>query len=143
MRFVRSITRRAREQSGSASIFVIGMAVVLFVCAGLVIDGGVAINARMRVADDAEQASRIGADSLDVGQLRETGVITIDTKLADKRAAAYLGDRGYAVGQYAVDVENGTVKVSVKDTTQSVILGIVGITHFNVSASATSTPETG
>jgi Flp pilus assembly protein TadG len=134
---------RAREEAGAAAIFVIGMAVVLFACAGLVVDGGVAINARMRVADDAEQASRIGADSLDVDQLRNTGVIVIDKKLAGQRAAAYLGDRGYTPGQYHVEPENGAVKVTVQDTTQSVILGIVGVTHFDVSASATSKPETG
>ena len=55
-----------RSEQGSATVFVIGFAIVLFLCAGLVIDGGLAINKRMRIADDAEQAARIGADSIDV-----------------------------------------------------------------------------
>ena len=58
--------RRTRSERGAASVFVVGMSVMLFVCAGLVVDGGLAINARMKVADDAEQASRIGADTLDL-----------------------------------------------------------------------------
>jgi Flp pilus assembly protein TadG len=137
------VARRVRDEAGSAAVFVIGMAIVLFVCAGLVIDGGLAINARMRVADDAEQASRVGADSLDIDQLRATGAVVIDEPLARQRAAKYLEDRGYAPGQFEVDPQGGTVAVTVHDTTSTIILGLVNIPKFNVSASATATPETG
>ena len=62
--------RRRRDERGSATVFVIGFALILFLCAGLVIDGGLAINKRMRIADDAEQAARIGADSINVIEFR-------------------------------------------------------------------------
>lgn len=133
----------SRGEAGSASVFVIGMAIVLFVCAGLVVDGGLAINARMRVADDAEQASRAGADSLDIDVLRETGTIVIDEGLARQRAASYLADRGYSPGQFAVNVDGGTVDVTVRDRTKTMILGLVGIGEYNVEAGAVSNPETG
>lgn len=136
--------RRLRgHEAGSASVFVVGMSIVLLVCAGLVVDGGLAINARMRVADDAEQAARVGADSLDIDELRATGVIVIDEDLARRRAAAYLADRGYAPGQYAVGVDGGAVDVTVRDETKTMILGLVGIQKYDVEAGAVSTPETG
>lgn len=135
---------RRRDERGMAALFVIGMSVMLLVCAGLVIDGGLAINARMRVADDAEQAARVGADSVDLDLLRQTGTISIDSGLATQRAAGYLATRGYGAGQYAVRVQaDGDVEVEVEDTTSTLLLGIVGIGQFSVGAAATATPETG
>ena len=134
---------RIRDEAGSAAIFVIGMSIVLFVCAGLVVDGGLAINARMSVADDAEQASRVGADSIDVDLLRSGGGVVIDEDLARQRASNYLGDRGYGPSEFDVDVADGTVRVSVRDTTTTMILGLVGIDEYGVEAGAVSQPETG
>ncbi len=136
--------RRTRSERGAASVFVVGMSVMLFVCAGLVVDGGLAINARMKVADDAEQASRIGADTLDLDALRsDQGVIRIDEVEAGQRAAAFLAARGYAGNQYTVVVDFDSVTVTVRDTVDSMILQIVSIPRFDVAASATSTPQTG
>lgn len=135
--------RAVRDERGAATVFVIGMSVVLFVCAGLVVDGGLGINARMKVADDAEQAARVGADSIDVAALRAGGGIVIDPGLARQRAADYLVARGYGPGQYTVDVNDGTVVVDVTDTTDTIILSIVGISSFDVRAGATAQPETG
>ena len=131
-----------RSERGSASIFVLGMSVVLMVCAGLVVDGGLAINARMQVADDAEQASRVGADSIDLAILRSGGGIVIDPGLAAQRSAEYLNGRGYAPGQYSLDIVGETVSVTVRDTTDTMILGLVGIDAYDVEAAASATPET-
>lgn len=134
-----------RAERGSATVFVIGMSLMLLVCAGLVVDGGLALNARQRAADDAEQASRLAADSIDVDELRATGEIVIDTDLARQRAAGYLQSRGYATANYGIvpNAATGAVRVQVRDTTSSLILGLVGIPTFTVNAAATSTPETG
>lgn len=134
--------RAGRDERGSASIFVLGMSIVLMVCAGLVVDGGLAINARMRVADDAEQASRVGADSINLDILRAGGGIVIDPDLAAQRSADYLNGRGYTPGQYSLDIEGETVSVTVRDTTDTMILGLVGIETYDVGAAASATPET-
>ncbi|MFC7645034.1 pilus assembly protein TadG-related protein [Streptosporangium lutulentum] len=55
------------------SIFTVLFSVVVFLLAGLLVDGGAAINARLRAADVAEQAARAAADQVDVEYLRETG----------------------------------------------------------------------
>lgn len=130
------------DERGAASIFVLGMSVVLMVCAGLVVDGGLAINARMRVADDAEQASRVGADSIDIATFRSGGGIVIDPDLAAQRSADYLGSRGYTPAQFSLEIVGEAVSVTVRDKTDTMILGIVGIDSYDVEAAATATPET-
>lgn len=62
-----------RAQRGSMSIFTVIFSVVVFLLAGLLVDGGAAINARLRAADVAEQAARAAADEIDVEHLRATG----------------------------------------------------------------------
>lgn len=131
-----------RDERGSAAIFVIGMSLVLIVCAGLVVDGGLGINARMRVADDAEQAARVAADSIDVDLLRSGGGLVINEQLARQRAASYLGRRGYGVGQYAIDVDGNQVDVEVRDTTETTLLKLINVDSYDVRASASSVPQT-
>lgn len=135
--------RRQHQERGAATIFVIGMSVVLLVCGGLVIDGGLAINARMRAADDAEQAARVAADSIDEGLLRTEGTIVINQDLANQRAADYLVARGYTPGRYQVTFPvGGGVRVAVQDTTKTTLLQLVQITTFEIDAAATAEPET-
>lgn len=136
------MSRRAGSERGSAAVFVIGFSIVLFVAAGLVIDGGLALNARMKVADDAEQASRVGADSIDVEELRLGGDVVVDADLAQGRATDFLRTVGYGPGEYAVSVDGNDVRVVVSDTVRTGLLGLVGIHRFDVRASAVSSPET-
>ncbi len=134
--------RASRQERGAATIFVIGMSIVLLVCGGLVVDGGLAINARMKAADDAEQAARVAADSIDQGLLRSQGVIAIDQTMAASRAASYLVDRGYTPGRYQVTFPGDGVRVAVQDTTETTLLQLVNISTFEIDAAATAEPET-
>lgn len=61
------------SERGSMSVFTVLFSVAVFLLAGLLVDGGAAINARLRAADVAEQAARAGADQIDVDHLRATG----------------------------------------------------------------------
>jgi len=134
---------RRRDERGSATIFVIGFALVLFLCAGLVIDGGLAINKRMRVADDAEQVARVGADSIDANVYRHTEVLQIDESLARRRMGDYMASLGYTPGQWEPEIHNDRVSVTVHDTSKSYILGLFIPTPFRVQASAEAVPDTG
>lgn len=129
-----------RREAGSASIFVLGMSVVLMVCAGLVVDGGLAINARMRLADDAEQAARIGADSVDIDVLRGGGSLTVNQDEARQRAAGYLAKRGY--GTYEVGFDGNAVIVHVTGKSKTTLLKLVNIPDFPINAEARAEPET-
>ena len=131
-----------RDERGSATVFVIGFAIVLFLCAGLVIDGGMAINKRMRIADDAEQAARIGADSIDVNYFRTTEVLQVDPTVARTRIAAYMSDLGHPAGQWSAEVQDNRVTVRVHDTSKTYILSLFKVS-FPINAVAEAIPDTG
>ncbi len=133
---------KPRTEQGSATVFVIGFAIVLFLCAGLVIDGGLAINKRMRIADDAEQAARIGADSIDVAEFRRSENLVIDKQLAQRRITGYMSDLGYGGGNWTAVIQQGQVSVSVSDQSKTFILDLFGV-EFPVRASAEAVPDTG
>ncbi|MBF4161776.1 pilus assembly protein TadG-related protein [Nocardioides acrostichi] len=142
MRHLRPLAQRARRrrgERGTATAFIVGLAVTMLACAGLVVDGGGALNARSRLADDAEQAARAGAQQLDIAELRNDGAagrVELDPTVARDRAAAYLVGRGYRVAD--IDVTGNTVTVRTHDTVDTKLLSLIGIDHFDVEASATA-----
>jgi Flp pilus assembly protein TadG len=123
------------DQRGSATIFVVGFAVVLFAGAGLAIDGGRAINARDKATDVAEQAARVGADQLDRGTLRDDATVLLDQGTARDRADSFVIDAGY-VPTTTTDVSTVTVRASA--TYRTALLGIIGINSIDVSGFATA-----
>jgi len=150
MKIAVSISRRWRAalagrcaDRGSATVFVVGFAVVLFACAGLAIDGGRAINARDKVNDVAEQAARAGAGRLDDASLRAVdGSVVLDPVAAEAEAGRFVNQTN---PEYTVlpSADTGTVTVRVQWTYPTVILGIVGINSIAVSGTATASPATG
>jgi len=134
--------QRPAPERGSATIFVLGMSIVLMLCAGLVIDGGMGINTRMRVADDAEQAARAGANAVDVDQLRAGGELVVDPGLARLYAQDFLQARGYDASQYSMSVTANSVAIELRDVSDTTMLKLVGITEYPVTARATATAAT-
>ncbi len=122
--------RRLRGDRGSAALFVAIFAPAMIFLAGLVIDGGAAIEARQRASDIAEQAARAAAGQCDVAVLRSRGVCRVTNEAAARAAAApFLADNGVtqsslvrtrpdAFGQYQ------GVQVSVTITFETTLLGI-------------------
>ena len=60
-------------ERGSILLYLLPIALVLLLFAGLVFDGGTALAARGRAADLAAQAARAGADALNQAALRSGG----------------------------------------------------------------------
>lgn len=129
--------RDERSERGAATAFFLMLVVVLFACAGLVFDGGSALNARMRLADVAEQAARAGADQVDVEALRDSGTLEVDTEAARQAASDWMRAAGYPDAQVSVDAE-GRVSVRGSATGNTQILGLVGFSTFTVHATATA-----
>jgi len=130
---------RAAE-SGSATIFVVGFALVLFAGAGLAIDGGRAINARDKATDVAEQAARVGAGQLNQDVLRQDGTIVLNQDAARVQADTFVAGSGYVP---TTTTTGDSVTVRVSATYKTALLGIVGITSIDVSGDATARPNTG
>jgi Flp pilus assembly protein TadG len=132
---------RRRSQRGSATVFLLGFAAVLMVGAGLVVDGGLALNKRSQLTDDAEQAARSGANAIDVDTLRSTGVLTVNPDAARAVATDFLSQRGYT--NISVVVNGNEVNTSAEAAVDTAILSLIGIDKFTVTGQATATPETG
>lgn len=131
--------RTRRGERGTATAFVVGMAVVLLACAGLVVDGGTALNARMRLADDVEQAARAGAQQIDQDALRGSGVLRLDTAAATARSQGYISGLGYT--NAGVQVNGDEITVAARDVVSTKLLTLIGINSFDVSANATAVAE--
>lgn len=129
-------------------MFMVIFAFFVLVLAGLVLDGGMAIQARQRATDVAEQAARAAANDIDVAYLRETGIARINDlpppddacaharELVARDAATQLIDCAVAPGADSVSVEVG---LTVEPQLLSVIPGLT----FHMSGSAQARPETG
>jgi Flp pilus assembly protein TadG len=116
------------------------MVTALILCAGLVIDGGLTLAAKVRATDEAQSASRAGAEEINLAAYRTSGTIILDPTQATEAAEQYLsstGDRGQ------VAVEGNTVTVTVEATQPTQILAIAGLRSLNVSATASASAVRG
>ena len=128
---------------GAATVFVVTFAVVLLVLAGLVVDGGLAINARQRVSDDVEQAARAGSQHLDVAALRNQGVVRIDPAASSSAARQFLLRRGYPAS--GIQVSSGPQQVTTTATVSqpTALLSLIFIDTFTVTATGQARPAVG
>jgi Flp pilus assembly protein TadG len=133
-------------------VFTIVFAIAVIFLLALILDGGIAMNAKQRAADIAGQAARAAADSINVATLRATGNAVIGPGAC---AAA-----GQLVTSYAAQLTSGvdrvtsaaivschaplgakiaTVRVTV--STSPLVPGVLGA--FSETAAASATTECG
>lgn len=116
-----------RGDRGTLSLFVVLFTPVVVLLAGLLVDGGIAINARERAADVAQQAARAGANDLNVAALR-SGTIALAPDACGVATAFVTRYSGIgAVPDGCTTSENNgvpVVTVTATVTVQSQILGI-------------------
>ena len=131
-----------RDERGSASVFIVGMAITLVVVAGLVFDGGGALNARMRLADDVEAAAVAGAQATDEIYAHTDHKFRIDADEAKDRAEAAMQGQGYSSNEYQVyvPIDGSFVRVTGTDTIDTKMLSLIGFNSFEVHATATAQP---
>ena len=140
---MRRLRERLADDTGAVSVFVIGLVLVLMVVAGLVVDGGRAVNARAALADDAEQAARAGANQIDENVLRASGDVRIDPVAARRAAAEFLAVRGYGPEQVTVDADAIEVHVSLTRVVPTQLLSLIMINDFTVDGEATARAAVG
>jgi Flp pilus assembly protein TadG len=132
------------SEAGAATVFVVTFAVVLLVMAGLVVDGGLAINARQRVADDVEQAARAGSQHLDLEALRTSGVVRIDPGPETQKAVRdFLARRGYPAGGIRVTANAAQITVSAEIEQRTALLSLIFINQFTIRAQGQARPAVG
>ena len=120
--------------------FVVIFIFALLLMAGLVLDGGLTLAAKVQAIDEAQAAARAGAQAIDLATYRATGQITLDPTEATADAEKFLAAAGHT-GTVAVNGDVVTVRVSITQATQ--ILDIAGIDHLTVTGTGTAMAEQG
>ena len=135
-----SLRRLGDEEAGMVTAFVVIFTLALLVMAGLVLDGGLALAAKVQAIDAAQAAARAGAQAIDIPTYRATGQITLDPGQAVADAQAFLaaaGERG------TVTVAGETVDVTVTITQPTQILSVVGVDQLTVTGAGSATAQQG
>ena len=129
--------KEPQTEPGSITAFVAVLAITFIACAGLAVDGGRLVAARVQLADHAENAARAGVQ--EVTSLR-SGEPDIDVSEARSTAAAYLRSWGVS-GEVSATTEE--VTVSVRRVVPMSILGLFGVGSRMVSAQRSAKAVTG
>jgi len=127
-------------EEGTVTAFVVIFTLALVLLAGLVLDGGLTLAAKVQAIDDAQAAARAGAQAIDITTYRATGQVTLDPAQASADAQAYLAAAG-DTGTVAVLGDQVTVTVTISQPMQ--ILSLVGVRQLTVSGTGTATAEQG
>lgn len=130
------------RQGGSITLPIVILTPALLLVAGLVIDGGNALTARQRAANEAESAARAGAAEVSIDAIRR-GDFTIDQAAAERAALAFVAATGDVAGAGDVTTTARTVTVTVHATSTSYLLGVIGLSTFRVEGTATAESQRG
>lgn len=120
--------------------FVVIFTLALLLLAGLVIDGGLTLAARVRAIDEAQAAARAGAQAINLPLFRATGQVALDPDQAQAAAQTYLAATGNP-GTVTVNGDQVTVAVTISQPMQ--ILGLAGIGHLTVTGHGSAIAEHG
>ena len=122
---------------GSITALVVVLAMTFVACAGLAVDGGRLVAAKIELGDHAENAARAGAQ--EVTSLR-SGTFEINESRAVYVAEQYLETRGVDGEVY---VENNIVTVKVSRNVAMTLLSLFGVNGKALSAQRSATPSDG
>ena len=129
-----------RDQSGRVTAFVIIMVTAILLFAGLVLDGGLALAAKVRAVGEAQEAARAGAQEIDLAAYRATGTLRLLPQQAGAAARSYLAAAGHSG---SVSVAGNTVNVTVTISQPTELLGLIGIGSITVTGSGQAQPQRG
>lgn len=120
--------------------FVVVLTIGILALAGLTLDGGLALAAKVQANDQAQSAARAGAQAIDLTAYRATGALQLVPAQAVADAQNYLARIG-ASG--TVTVSGDTVAVAVTAVEHTQLLGMVGISSLTVHGQGSAHPQRG
>lgn len=128
---------RLHDDEGSVTAFVVVVMVGLLAVVGMVYDGGQLIAARAEATDVAEAAVRVGAQHVDLDQLRRAEAARLDAPAATAAAQAAVAATGHR-GSATVAAGRLVVTVTVDQPMRLLPLGVQ-----QVSVTVRSAPVAG
>lgn len=136
--------RPKAPQGGQLSIFVLGLAMLLFAVAGVAVDGTRAFLMRRTLQNAADGSALAGAGEVDVDTyFRSQGKeVVLDPVAARRTALEWLGHRGLDA-RAAVASDAGGVRVLLQGSIDTSFLAVLGMQRIDVAAEATAGPVDG
>ena len=143
------MTRRARNvgarrESGTITLWMLGLCLMLFLLGGISLDLWRAFSERRSLAASADAAAVAGASALDEAAYRSTGAVRLVPADAQRRARASLADQldRRALRDARVDATEDTVIVTVGGSVDFSLLQIVAPgDEFAITVHATARPQ--
>jgi hypothetical protein len=120
--------------------FVIVLTLGILTLAGLTLDGGLALAAKVQANGQAESAARAGAQAIDLGVYRANGSLRLVPAQAVADARNHLAAVG-ATGTVTVSGDIVTVTITASRNTQ--LLGLAGISSLTVHGAGSAHPQRG
>lgn len=120
-------------EEGSVVLFLIVVVLALFAVFGLVVDGGARIDAGRQAGDQAEQAARAAAQTIDPTSLRDGDTIRLAPAAARQAAANYLAVAG-RMTLTGIQITGDTVTITVTTSVQPAVLSLIGLHSLTVTA---------
>ncbi|TSA54744.1 MAG: hypothetical protein D4R44_00925 [Actinobacteria bacterium] len=129
--------RPSIHDSGSITAFVVMLAMTFVACAGLAVDGGRMVAAKVQLGDQAENAARAGTQ--EITALR-TGDPKIDVDKAISTAQEFM-----ALHQIhgTVSATSSQVTVTTTRVVSMSLLGLFGLGSRLITAQRSARPSTG
>jgi hypothetical protein len=139
---MRRALRRVAGDDGRVALLVLVMALGVLAMIGLSVDGGGKMRALKRADRIAAEAARAAGQAIDFDQAVPGGEKVVDPGAAVGAAQAYLAAAGVS-GSVSLSGDRRQVSITVSDTYNTVILGIIGIGDMPVTGHATAQLLTG
>ena len=139
---------RLRCERGSVTIWGVGLVLVLFGFAGLVIDTWRVFAERQDLAGMADAAVIAGATAVDVAEFRATGDVRLNAALAEARAREYLArqdtwDPVAITATVTAAPDGSAISVTLEKDVDFTLLGafLPGEAPLRITISATANPN--
>ncbi|MFI6350236.1 pilus assembly protein TadG-related protein [Streptomyces sp. NPDC050560] len=127
-----------RDDRGQVTAFVVGVFLAVWLFAGIVVDGGLALAGKIAAQDAAQEAARAGAQQLDLARLRHGADVRLVHGPALSAARAHITSTG-DTGSATVTGDVVTARVTHHQRTQ--ILGLIGLDTLTVHATGRAHAE--
>jgi Flp pilus assembly protein TadG len=134
----------ARDDSGTVTLWLLGLCLLLFALGGISVDLWRGFSARRSLANAADAAALAGASAIDEDAYRTTGAVQLDPALAEARARADVVRQLDTGARRGVEVraDREAVTVVVRGEIGFTLLGVVDPgADLAVRVSATATPR--
>jgi Flp pilus assembly protein TadG len=134
----------ARRESGTVTLWMLGLCLMLFLLGGISLDLWRAFSERRSLAATADAAAVAGASALDEAAYRSSGAVRLVPADAQRRARASLADQldRRALRDARIEATEDTVRVTVGGSVDFSLLQIVAPgEEFAITVHATARPQ--